>query len=104
MTYSIVARDGQTGQLGVAAATAVFAVGATLPWVRAGVAAGASQAIAEPAYGWACLEALARGGAQTSLDAAKALDPMAAVRQVGVVDAAGGAAVFMHRPLRTHGR
>ena len=51
MTYSIVARDPQTGLLGVAVQTAMFAAGASVPWARAGVGAVAAQAIAEPAYG-----------------------------------------------------
>jgi len=51
VTYSIVARDPQTGLLGVAVQTAMFAAGASVPWARAGVGAVAAQAIAEPAYG-----------------------------------------------------
>ena len=93
MTYSIVARDAETGQLGVAVQTCMFAVGSVVPWVRAGVGAVASQAIAESAYGPRCLDAMADGGtAATALDAALAADPMAALRQVGVVAADGSVA------------
>jgi uncharacterized Ntn-hydrolase superfamily protein len=93
VTYSIVARDTETGQLGVAVQTCMFAVGSVVPWVRAGVGAVASQAIAESAYGPRCLDAMADGGtAATALDAALAADPMAALRQVGVVAADGSVA------------
>jgi uncharacterized Ntn-hydrolase superfamily protein len=95
VTYSVVARDGLTGHLGVAAQTGMLAVGAGVPWARAGVGAVATQAITEPAYGPRCLDRMALGdSASAALEAAKALDPLAALRQVGVVDAAGSAAAF----------
>jgi len=95
MTYSMVARDPVTGQLGVAVQTAMFAVGAVVPWARAGVGVVASQAITEPAYGPRCLDLLALGeSAAAALEAARALDPMAALRQVGVVDAGGSVSAF----------
>ena len=93
MTYSIVARDPATGELGVAVQTCMFAVGSVVPWARAGVGAVATQAIAEAAYGPRCLDALANGAtASEALAAAQAADPMAALRQVGVVGADGTAA------------
>jgi uncharacterized Ntn-hydrolase superfamily protein len=93
MTYSLVARDEATGELGVAVQTAMFAVGSIVPWARAGVGAVATQAIAEPAYGPRCLDALAAGSdAGGALAAAQAADPMAALRQVGVVGADGSVA------------
>ncbi len=93
MTYSIVARDPLTGALGVAVQTCMFAVGAAVPWARAGVGAVASQAISEPAYGPRCLEAIAAGSsAPEALDTARAADPAARLRQVGVVAADGSAA------------
>ena len=68
MTYSIVARDPQTGLLGVAVQTAMFAAGASVPWARAGVGAVAAQAIAGPAYGPRCLDAIQAGAsAQAAL-------------------------------------
>jgi uncharacterized Ntn-hydrolase superfamily protein len=45
MTYSIVARDAGSGQLGVAVQTAMFAVGAAVPWAQAGIGAVGTQAI-----------------------------------------------------------
>ena len=58
MTYSIVARDPDTGEMGVAVQTCMFAVGSIVPWARAGVGAVATQSIAEVAYGPRCLDAL----------------------------------------------
>ena len=61
MTYSIVARDPDCGELGVAVQSAYFAVGAVVPWARAGVGAVASQAIALPVYGPHCLASMRDG-------------------------------------------
>jgi uncharacterized Ntn-hydrolase superfamily protein len=95
MTYSIVARDPASGELGVAVQSAMFDAGAVVPWARAGVGAVATQAISETAYGPRCLDALAGGmTAADGLEAARAQDPAAALRQVGVVAAAGPAAAF----------
>jgi uncharacterized Ntn-hydrolase superfamily protein len=95
MTYSIVARDPASGDLGVAVQTAFFGVGSICPWARAGVGAVATQAFAEPAYGPRILGFLDAGDdATTALDRAIALDESAPMRQVGVVDAAGRVAGF----------
>ena len=50
-TYSIVAYDEKTGQLGVAVQSHWFSVGTVVPWAKAGVGAVATQSIAEPSYG-----------------------------------------------------
>jgi uncharacterized Ntn-hydrolase superfamily protein len=93
VTYSIVARDEVTGELGVAVQTCMFAVGSGVSWARAGVGAVATQAIGEPAYGPRCLEQLAAGAtAADALAVAQSEDPMVALRQVGVVSADGTAA------------
>lgn len=93
MTYSIVARDPETGELGVAVQTCMFAVGTVVPWARAGVGAVATQAIGEAAYGPRCLDAMAGGAnASDALAHAITLDPMPMLRQVGVIDAQGGTA------------
>ena len=90
MTYSIVARDPVTGELGVAVQSGTFGVGTVVPWARPGVGAVATQAIAEPAYGPRCLDALAAGSSATeALEAAAAADAAAFLRQVGVVAADG---------------
>jgi uncharacterized Ntn-hydrolase superfamily protein len=92
-TYSIVARDPSTRELGVAVQSHWFAVGPIVPWVRAGVGAVATQSIAEPAYGPRALDRLAQGErAGAALDALLADDPQARFRQVAVVDAHGNVA------------
>jgi uncharacterized Ntn-hydrolase superfamily protein len=94
LTYSVVALDPDTGELGVGVQSHWFSVGSVVPWARPGVGAVATQANAEVSYGPRALELL-EGGA----DAAEALaqlvtaDPGAATRQVAVVDADGGVAV-----------
>jgi uncharacterized Ntn-hydrolase superfamily protein len=93
VTYSIVARDEASGELGVAVETCMFAVGSLVPWARAGVGAVATQAIGEAAYGPRCLDALAAGAsAEEALSAAQGVDPLAVIRQVGVVGANGTSA------------
>jgi uncharacterized Ntn-hydrolase superfamily protein len=93
-TYSIVARDPATGELGAAVQSHWFSVGSLCIWARPGVGAVATQSVVEPAHGPNALDRLAAGE-----DAAAALagvlepDPLAVVRQVGVVDARGGVAV-----------
>lgn len=95
MTYSIVARDPETGALGVAVQTAWLAVGSIVPWARPGIGAVATQSFAEPAYGARVLAALAEGlGAQAALDEAVRADDSPSVRQVGVVGADGSTAVW----------
>ncbi len=93
-TYSIVARDPATGELGAAVHSHWFGVGAIVPWVRAGVGAVVTQSIAEPSYGPGLLGHLAAGaGAAEALRGLLAGDEHARFRQVAVVDAAGGVAV-----------
>src|SRR5262249_47187620 len=88
-----VARDRDTGQLGVAVQSCAWGTGAIVPWVEAGVGAVATQAFAEIAYGPRVFDRL-RGGANATdaLAAVVAEDAGEAVRQVGVVDAHGGVA------------
>jgi uncharacterized Ntn-hydrolase superfamily protein len=94
-TYSIVARDPRTGELGVAVQSHWFAVGPIVPWVRAGVGAVATQSIAEPAYGPGG-GAPPAGGARAPplLNGLVRDDELARFRQVAVVDAHGNAAAF----------
>jgi uncharacterized Ntn-hydrolase superfamily protein len=92
-TYSIVARDPRTGELGVAVQSHWFAVGPIVPWVRAGVGAVATQSIAEPAYGPRALDSLAAGArAREALDELVGDDDLARFRQVALVDAHGNVA------------
>jgi uncharacterized Ntn-hydrolase superfamily protein len=93
VTYSIVARDPQTGDLGVAVQSKFLAVGATVPWARAGVGAIATQAYANVAYGPDGLALLADGHrAADVLERLVAADDQREHRQLGVVDARGQAA------------
>jgi uncharacterized Ntn-hydrolase superfamily protein len=89
-TYSIVARDPATGQLGVAVQSHYFAAGSVVTWAEAGVGAVATQATADPAYGKLGLDLMrARKSAPDSLAGLLAADPAKEVRQVAMVDANG---------------
>ena len=96
-TFSIVAIDPVTGDLGVAVASRYFAVGAVVPWAEAGVGALATQAGVNVGYGPRALELLRQGlTAQQVLDRLLAEDtfPRKDARQVAIVDAKGNVAVF----------
>jgi uncharacterized Ntn-hydrolase superfamily protein len=94
VTYSIVARDSETGQLGVAVQSHWFAVGPIVPWARPGVGAVATQANAQISYGPKGLDLMAAGrSAPEALEQLLGEDPEAATRQVAMVDAAGAVAV-----------
>jgi uncharacterized Ntn-hydrolase superfamily protein len=89
-TYSIVARDSVTGQLGVAVQSHWFSVGALVPWAESGVGAVATQSFVEPSYGHLGLELMRTGrNAQASLDALVTTDAGKDVRQVAMIDATG---------------
>jgi uncharacterized Ntn-hydrolase superfamily protein len=89
-TFSIVARCGRTGELGVAVASAVPAVGAICPNLRSGLGAASTQAWANPYLAEAALDAMAAGAdARAALAAALAHDPAAADRQIGIIGADG---------------
>ena len=90
MTYSIVARDAETGELGVAVQTRAFSVGRTVPWAQPGVGAIATQAFSERSYGPLGLKLLQAGRTpERALLALVAADEHGEVRQVGIVDAEG---------------
>ena len=92
-TYSIVALDPETGELGVAVQSHWFSVGALVPWARAGVGAVATQSLVEPGYGPLGLELMAAGKtASQALDALKVADAHPEIRQVAMVDAEGNVA------------
>lgn len=94
MTYSIVVRDPDTAEMGVAVQSHWFSVGSVVTWGEAGVGVVATQAFAEPSYGPLGLD-LMRGGksAEGALHALVAADPGADRRQVAMADAAGTVAV-----------
>jgi uncharacterized Ntn-hydrolase superfamily protein len=93
MTYSIVARDPDTGELGVAVQTRWPNVGSVVPWAEAGVGAVATQSFAEESYGPLGLARMRDGAAPAeALQALLAADPGRDTRQVGMVDAQGRSA------------
>jgi uncharacterized Ntn-hydrolase superfamily protein len=97
-TFSIVARDPATGDLGVAVASKFLAVGAVVPWLRAGVGAVATQAHANVAYGPDGLAMVESGlTAQQALDRLVAADSERDLRQAGIVDVHGNAASWTGR-------
>jgi uncharacterized Ntn-hydrolase superfamily protein len=94
MTYSMVARDPATGELGVGVQSHWFSVGSVVTWGRAGVGVVATQSMAEPAYGPRLLDRLEAGEEpRAALDAEVAADEGERLRQVAVVDSAGEVAV-----------
>ncbi len=93
MTYSIVARDPETGQLGVAVQTGTFGVGRGVPWAEAGVGAVATQSYTEHSYGPFGLQLMKAGrSAAEALAGLVAADEGERFRQVGMVDAEGRSA------------
>jgi len=97
-TYSIVARDSVTGELGVAVQSHWFSVGPIVPWAEAGVGAVATQSFVDPAYGPLGLDLMRSGKtAKQALDALLASDPGEAVRQVAMIDARGTVAAHTGR-------
>ena len=93
-TYSIVAYDEKTGELGVAVQSHWFSVGSVVPWAKAGVGAVATQSFVKVEYGPNGLELMEKGlTAQETLDSLVSQDTGSAVRQVGMVDVNGVVAV-----------
>jgi uncharacterized Ntn-hydrolase superfamily protein len=92
-TYSIVAFDRASGELGVAVQSHWFSVGSVVSWARPGVGAAATQSVAEVAHGPHMLDELRRGSdVEAAIAAVLASDGLAAYRQLGAVDARGRAA------------
>ena len=82
-TYSIVAYDEKTGEMGVAVQSHWFSVGSVVPWAKAGVGAVATQSFVKIEYGPDGLELMEKGlTAQEALDALVSRDTSSAVRQV----------------------
>jgi uncharacterized Ntn-hydrolase superfamily protein len=98
VTYSIVALDPATGDLGIAVQSKFLAVGAVVPWAQAGVGAIATQAFANVAYGPDGLASLGGGlPASEVLARLVAADDQREQRQAGVVDRHGGSATHTGR-------
>ena len=95
MTFSIVGRCSETGQLGIAISSSSIAVGARCPWLRAGVGAVASQNITLPALGPQILDALEAGlEPAAALDQALSRNGYSQYRQVALLDSQGRSALF----------
>lgn len=93
MTYSIVARDKDTGEFGVAVQSHYFQVGPVVPWARSGIGAVATQSHVNVSFGPLGLDLMQAGHtAEQALKALLAGDPGAENRQVALVDAAGNVA------------
>ena len=89
-TFSIVARDKTTGEMGVAVQSHWFSVGSVVPWAEAGIGAVATQSFVDPAYGALGLELMRRGkSAPEALHGLLASDAHNDVRQVAMIDAKG---------------
>jgi uncharacterized Ntn-hydrolase superfamily protein len=94
MTYSLVARDPETGDLGVAVQSHFFSVGSVVSWAEPGVGAVATQSFVEPAYGARGLELMRAGrSAAGALGELVDEDDAETMRQVAMIDAAGRVAV-----------
>jgi uncharacterized Ntn-hydrolase superfamily protein len=95
VTYSIVARDVLTGEMGVATQSQAFAVGSSVPFALPGHGVIATQSMAEPMYGSVGLDLL-RGGftAQEVLTALSSVDPQPERRQVAVLGVNGDLAAY----------
>lgn len=94
-TFSIVGRDPETNELGVAVASKFLSVGALVPWAKAGVGAIATQSWVNQEYGKRGLELMAEGKtAEEVMDLLTASDDNKALRQAGFVDANGNSASY----------
>jgi uncharacterized Ntn-hydrolase superfamily protein len=94
-TFSIVAADLETGEVGCAVQSKYFSVGSVVPWAWAGVGAVATQAAGVAVYGRLALEELQRGATpEDALATVLADDPGRETRQLGIVTADGRAAAF----------
>ncbi|MCB1234131.1 MAG: DUF1028 domain-containing protein [Verrucomicrobiae bacterium] len=94
-TFSIVAVDRETGEIGVAVQSRIVGVGAIVPWAKAGVGAVATQAFANVRYGPVGLLMLELGSTpEQTIELLTRQDPLKNRRQIGVIAAAGNAATF----------
>jgi uncharacterized Ntn-hydrolase superfamily protein len=97
-TFSIVAADLETGEVGCAVQSKYFSVGSVVPWAWAGVGAVATQAAGVAVYGRLALEELQRGATpEAALETVLADDPGRETRQLGIVTADGRAVAHTGR-------
>nr|WP_294995314.1 DUF1028 domain-containing protein [uncultured Sediminibacterium sp.] len=92
-TFSIVARDANTGEMAVGVQSHWFSVGTSVPWAEAGVGAVATQSFVDKSYGPKALALLKQGlSSQEVLDQLTNADPGKDVRQVAIIDTKGNVA------------
>ena len=97
-TYSIIARDAGTGQMGAAVQSHYFSVGPIVPWAEAGVGAVCTQSLVDVSYGPLGIEAMREGqGAPEALARLLAADEGRDVRQVAMLDVSGRVAAHTGR-------
>ncbi len=102
-TYSIVARDPKTGEVGVAVQSHWFGVGRIVSWAEAGVGAVATQAAGDPTYGKVGLDLMRVGRpAPEALKGLLAADVSSDIRQVGIIDAQGRVAAHTGQSVIAH--
>lgn len=94
VTFSVVVYDPELKAWGIGVASKFLAVGAFVPWLRPGVGAIATQALANLRYGTEGLQLLEKYDARTTLEKLTSGDPMREHRQVGIVDSKGNGAAF----------
>jgi len=95
MTFSVIGRCEDTGQIGIAISSSSIAVGARCPWLRAGVGAVSTQNITLPAYGSKLLDLLEQGlSPGLALEQATKAEPHAQYRQIILMNAKGETALF----------
>ena len=98
MTWSIIARDPSTGQIGIAVATRFFAVGARVPHIAPGLGGIATQALVNPYYGIDGVKLLREGRSPREvIDTLIATDDGREARQLHVMDVKGGIAAHTGR-------
>ena len=94
-TFSIVACDTSTGEIGVAVASRFFGVGVVVPWAKADVGAIATQSYANTSFGWTALELLESGLTPEEIRSVLIrTDDNPTRRQFGIVDAAGNSVTY----------
>lgn len=94
-TYSIVARDPATGEMGVAVQSHWFSVGSVVSWAEAGVGAVATQSFVDPGYGVSGLDLMRRGvAAPAALERLVKADRQREGRQVAMIDARGRVSAY----------
>lgn len=101
-TYSIVAYDESTGEMGVAVQSHWFAVGKVVPWTMTNAGVVATQSFVNTDYGTQGLELMQQMGAQEALDMIRTKDEGEAYRQVAFISASGEVAAFTGDKCITH--